>query len=153
MVCVVRAVVQRVREAAVEVDGETVGEIGRGLMVLVGCAEGDGEDDVRFMADKIENLRVFEDDEGKMNLSVSEVGGEVLLVPNFTLCGDCRKGRRPSFTGACSPERAEALMDDLAAYIAGTGLKVERGAFGKMMAVSLVNSGPVTLLLSSDRTF
>ena len=148
-----RAVVQRVSEAAVEVDGEVVGAIDRGLLVLVGCAEGDTQDDARLIADRIANLRIFEDDEGKMNLSVSDIGGEVLLVPNFTLCGDCRKGRRPSFTGACSPEQAAGLMDDIAAYVAGTGLSVARGAFGEKMAVSLVNSGPVTLLLSSDREF
>ena len=144
---------QRVSEASVEVDGAIVGEIGRGLMVLVGCAKGDGDEDVRFIADKISNLRVFEDDDGKMNRAVSEIDGEVLLVPNFTLCGDCRKGRRPSFTGACAPEKAKVLMNDLAAYIAGTGLTVAQGSFGAMMEVSLTNSGPVTLLLDSDRSF
>lgn len=136
-----------------EVDGEVVGAIGPGLMVLVGCAEGDGDEDARYIADKIANLRVFEDENGKMNLAAADAGGEVLLVPNFTLCGDCRKGRRPSFTGACAPERAEALVDDLAAYIAGAGLKVERGVFGAKMSVALVNDGPVTLLVSSDATF
>ena len=148
-----KAVVQRVSEASVEVGGEIVGRIGPGLMVLVGCAEGDDDADVRYMADKLANLRIFEDDEGKMNLSVAEAGGQMLLVPNFTLCGDCRKGRRPSFTGACAPERAEELVNDLAAFIAGTGLGVERGVFGAKMSVSLINEGPVTLLLSSDRTF
>lgn len=148
-----RAVVQRVSEARVEVDGQIVGEIGRGLMVLAGCGEGDGEDDARWLADKIANLRVFEDEDGKMNLSVLDIGGSVLLVPNFTLYGDCRKGRRPSFTGACDPEIADGFMDVLADRIAEAGLEVERGEFGAHMHVSLTNNGPVTLLLSSDRTF
>ncbi|MBD3293571.1 MAG: D-tyrosyl-tRNA(Tyr) deacylase [Armatimonadia bacterium] len=148
-----RVVVQRVSEARVEVGGEVVGEIERGLMVLAGCGEGDEEDDARWLADKIANLRVFEDEDGKMNLSVLEIGGSVLLVPNFTLYGDCRKGRRPSFTGACDPGIADGFMDVLADRIAGTGLTVERGEFGAHMHVSLTNDGPVTLLLSSDRTF
>lgn len=153
LVCGVRAVVQRVSEAAVRVDGEVVGEIGRGLMVLIGCGEGDDDEDARFIADKVANLRVFEDEEGKMNLSLLDVGGEVLVVPNFTLYGDCRRGRRPSFTGACGPDRAEDLCERVADELAGTGLAVARGAFGAKMSVSLVNDGPVTLLLSSERTF
>jgi len=135
------------------VDGEVVGRIGRGLMVLVGCGEGDGRDDARALGDKIANLRIFEDAEGKMNLSVSDIGGGVLVVPNFTLYGDCRRGRRPSFTAACAPETASGLVDELARQIATTGLHVECGRFGARMLVSLVNEGPVTLLLSSDRTF
>jgi D-tyrosyl-tRNA(Tyr) deacylase len=145
--------VQRVSRAEVTVEGEVVGEIGPGLVALVGCGEGDSDEDVRFMADKIANLRIFEDEEGKMNLSVSDIVGEVLLVPNFTLYGDCRKGRRPSFTGACAPETAQKLMDDLAAQMARTGMTVARGAFGERMALSLTNDGPVTLLLSSNRAF
>ncbi len=153
MSCDVRAVVQRVSEAAVEVDGETVGEIGPGLMVLVGCGDDDGDDDVRLLADKIANLRVFEDEQGKMNLSVRDVGGGVLVVPNFTLYGDCRKGRRPSFSSACAPERAGPMVDGLADRLEAGGLTVARGIFGARMAVSLTNDGPVTLLLSSERTF
>lgn len=149
----VRAVVQRVSEARVAVDGEVVGEIGRGLVVLAGCGEGDSEDDARWLADKIAHLRIFEDDDGKMNLSALEIGGSVLLVPNFTLYGDCRKGRRPSFTGACDPDVADGFMDVLAGRMAESGLQVERGEFGAHMHVSLTNDGPVTLLLSSDRTF
>jgi len=148
-----RAVVQRVSEASVRVDDREVAAIGRGLMVLVGCAGGDTEEDVRFIAEKIANLRVFEDEDGKMNLAVTEVDGEVLLVPNFTLLGDCRKGRRPSFTGAGSPEMAEQLFDDLVAFITGAGVAAKTGVFGARMAVSLVNDGPVTLLLDSRREF
>ncbi|MGC9318374.1 MAG: D-aminoacyl-tRNA deacylase [Armatimonadota bacterium] len=148
-----RAVVQRVSEASVEVNGRVVGAIGPGLAVLVGYGEGDTSDEVASMADKIANLRVFEDEEGKMNLSVSDVGGGVLLVPNFTLYGDCRKGRRPSFTGACAPEPAEAMFEELAEQIAKMNLPVERGVFGARMSVALVNDGPVTLLLSSEGTF
>ncbi|MFW5868328.1 MAG: D-aminoacyl-tRNA deacylase [Armatimonadota bacterium] len=148
-----RAVVQRVSAARVEVEGEAIGEIGSGLMVLVGCGEGDSEEDAAWLADKIANLRIFEDADGKMNLSVLDTGGAVLLVPNFTLYGDCRKGRRPSFTGACAPHVANEFMDVLADRIAETGLRVERGEFGAHMHVTLTNDGPVTLLLSSDRTF
>jgi D-tyrosyl-tRNA(Tyr) deacylase len=149
----VRAVVQRVSEARVEVDGEIIGEIARGLMVLVGCGEGDGADDAQWLADKIANLRIFEDDEGRMNLSALDIDGGVLLIPNFTLYGDCRKGRRPSFTGACDPDLADGLMDQLAARIAESGPQVERGEFGAHMHVTLTNDGPVTLLLDSERTF
>jgi D-aminoacyl-tRNA deacylase len=148
-----RAVVQRVSGAQVEVSGDIIGEIGRGLMVLAGCGEGDSADDARWLAEKIANLRVFEDEGGKMNLSVREIGGAVLLVPNFTLYGDCRKGRRPSFTGACDPDVAASFMDALADRIGEIGLPVERGEFGAHMHVTLTNDGPVTLLLSSDRTF
>ncbi len=148
-----RAVVQRVSEARVEVGGEIIGEVGRGLMVLAGCGEGDTEDDARWLADKVANLRIFEDEDGKMNLSVLDIGGAVLLAPNFTLYADCRKGRRPSFTGACDPDVADGFIDVLADEIARTGVQVERGEFGAHMHVTLTNDGPVTLLLSSDRTF
>ena len=149
----VRAVVQRVSAARVEVGGETVGAVGQGLVVLAGCGEGDGEHDARWLADKVANLRVFGDEEGKMNLSALDIGGAVLLVPNFTLYADCRKGRRPSFTGACDPDAADELMDVLANQMVETGLQVQRGEFGAHMHVTLTNDGPVTLLLSSDRTF
>ncbi len=148
-----RAVVQRVSEAAVEVEGEVVGRIDRGLMVLVGCGDADADEDARALAEKVAHLRIFEDDAGKMNLSVSDIRGGVLVVPNFTLYGDCRRGRRPSFTGACEPEAAAALVDEFADRLAAMGLQVERGVFGARMHVSLVNDGPVTLLLSTERTF
>ena len=148
-----RAVVQRVTEASVAVNEEEVSRIGRGLVALVGCAEGDGDQDVRFIADKIANLRIFEDEEGRMNLSVTDVSGEALLVPNFTLLGDARKGRRPSFTKAGDPELAEQLLGDLIAYVAGMGVKLGTGVFKARMAVSLVNDGPVTVLLDSRRDF
>lgn len=148
-----RAVVQRVSEASVAVDGRVTGAIGRGLMVLVGCGDGDGSEDARTLADKLANLRIFEDVEGKMNLSVLDIGGEVLVVPNFTLYGDCRKGRRPSFTGACAPETAARLVEEVAGALAAQGLTVARGEFGAHMHVSLTNDGPVTLLLATDRSF
>jgi len=135
------------------VEDEVSGRIGCGLMVLVGCGNADGGDDARVLADKVAHLRIFEDDAGRMNLSVSDVGGSVLVVPNFTLYGDCRKGRRPSFTGACEPEAAAALVEEFADRLAAMGLQVARGVFGARMHVSLVNEGPVTLLLSTDRTF
>jgi D-tyrosyl-tRNA(Tyr) deacylase len=149
----VRAVVQRVDDASVEVDGQITGQIGRGLMVLAGCGEDDGSEDARWLAEKIVGLRIFEDDGGRMNLSVTDIGGAVLLVPNFTLYGDCRKGLRPSFTAACEPQAADRLVDEVAEHIAAAGVPVERGVFGAKMLVSLTNNGPVTLLLSSDRSF
>ncbi len=148
-----RAVVQRVIEARVETDDQTAAQIDAGLMVLVGCGEGDDEGDARWLADKVANLRIFEDDEGKMNLSVLDIDGEVLVVPNFTLYGDCRKGRRPGFGAACAPDVADRLVDVFADRIAEAGTPVGRGVFGEHMHVSLTNDGPVTLLLSSERTF
>lgn len=139
-----RAVVQRVAEARVEVEARTVGAIGRGLLVLLGVAPGDGPRQVAWMADKIANLRIFEDDAGKMNLSVRDVGGGVLVVSQFTLYGDAAKGRRPSFTGAAAPEIARPLYEAVA-----DALGAERGEFGAHMRVSLVNDGPVTLLLDT----
>jgi D-tyrosyl-tRNA(Tyr) deacylase len=144
-----RAVVQRVRESAVTVDGETVGRIGVGLMVLLGVADDDGEADADFLVEKVVHLRIFEDDKGKMNRSVLDVGGGLLVVSQFTLLGDCRKGRRPSFVHAAPPEKAEALYEYFVAKARTHGLPVETGRFRAMMDVSLVNSGPVTLLLES----
>jgi D-tyrosyl-tRNA(Tyr) deacylase len=143
----VRAVVQRVSRAAVRVDGETVGAIGRGFVVLAGFAPGDDEPVLAWMADKLAGLRVFGDAEGKMNLGIQEAGGAMLVVSQFTLYGDASKGRRPSFIGAAPPEQAEALYDRFVALLRERGVKVETGRFRAMMDVELVNDGPVTLLL------
>ena len=148
-----RAVVQRVSRAQVRVGAEVVGAIDRGFLVLVGCGQGDGDGDVEFLADKVAGLRVFEDDAGLMNKSLADVGGSVLAVSQFTLYGDCRKGRRPSFTEALAPEPAQALYENFVARLRGAGLHVETGRFRAMMDVELVNCGPVTLLLDSRRQF
>lgn len=144
-----RAVIQRVSRASVTVDGEVVGEIGAGLLVLLGVEQGDTQDDVVWMANKVVGLRVFEDAEGKMNLDVGEVGGAVLAVSQFTLLGDCRKGRRPSFVAAARPEEANALYRSFVAEVAGQGLEVAEGRFQQHMEVELVNDGPVTLQVDS----
>ncbi len=148
-----RAVVQRVARAGVEIDGRQVARIGRGLLVLLGVGEGDGEPEADYMARKMADLRIFEDEEGRMNRSVTEVGGAVLLVSQFTLYGDCRKGRRPSFSHAAAPEQAERLYELVAARLRDAGLEVGTGRFQEMMQVELVNDGPVTILLDSDRAF
>lgn len=148
-----RAVVQRVQRASVTVDDSEVGAIGNGLAVLVGIGEDDTEKDVKYLSRKIAGLRIFEDAEGKMNLSVLDTGGGLLLISQFTLYGDCRKGRRPSFTSAASPERAEQLYEKLADALRGRELDVETGMFQVEMAVHLVNDGPVTLLLDSKKAF
>ena len=148
-----RAVVQRVSRAEVRVGGEIVGRIGRGLLAFVGVAPDDGPDDAAYIAEKVAGLRVFEDRAGKMNLSLADVGGAVLVVSQFTLLADCRKGRRPSFTGAAPPERAEALYREVVRLIAARGIPVETGRFRAEMEVELVNEGPVTLLLDSGRLF
>ena len=139
-----RAIVQRVSSASVAVDGETVASIGRGLLVLLGVRDGDGEAQADKVAAKLEALRVFEDDDGKMNLSVREVGGEVLVVSNFTVYGDTRKGNRPSFVEAARPEVAEPLVERVRATLGAHG-----GRFGARMAVELVNDGPVTVLVEA----
>lgn len=144
-----KIVLQRVSQAAVRVEGEVVGEIGAGLLLLVGIGHEDGEADLAWMADKVAGLRVFEDEAGKMNLSVREIGGAVLSVSQFTLYGDCRKGRRPNFMAAARPETAAALYDRFNAMLREQGLPVATGRFGAMMDVSLVNDGPVTLILES----
>ncbi|MCC9605141.1 D-tyrosyl-tRNA(Tyr) deacylase [Blastopirellula sp. JC732] len=148
-----RAVVQRVSSASVRVEGEVVGQIDRGLLVLLGVEPEDGAADIAYMADKTANLRIFEDDAGKMNLSVVDIGGAVLAVSQFTLLGDCRKGRRPGFTGAAPPELANALYQEYVAAVRQLGPKVETGIFRADMKVSLVNDGPVTLLLDSRKQF
>ncbi len=148
-----RAVVQRVLRASVAVRDQITGEIGKGLMVLIGVEVGDGERDAAYIADKVLNLRVFEDDAGKMNRSLQEVGGAILAVSQFTLLGDARDGRRPSFIRAERPEAADALYQKAVASWRGQGVLVETGVFGADMAVSLVNDGPVTILLDSRRVF
>lgn len=148
-----RAVVQRVREARVEVGGVTVGAIGPGLLVLLGVARGDTSADAAYLAEKTAGLRIFEDVAGKMNLALNEVDGAVLVVSQFTLLGDCRKGRRPGFTDAAPPQLADALYADYAAALRGRGLDVATGVFRAEMQVHLVNDGPVTLLLDSRKVF
>ena len=142
-----RVVVQRVSRASVSVAGETVSGIGRGLLILVGVEPGDGEQEVGAIVDKLANLRVFSDDRGKMNLSLLDVGGEALVVSQFTLLGDVRKGRRPSFTGAAEPGIAAPLVEDLVEGLRRAGIHTLSGVFGAVMEVELVNDGPVTLVL------
>ncbi|MFF2156169.1 D-aminoacyl-tRNA deacylase [Paenibacillus chitinolyticus] len=144
-----KVVVQRSKEAQVTVNGEIVGRIDRGLMLLVGVGHEDTEEDAKYLADKIANLRIFEDEQEKMNFSVKDIGGSVLSVSQFTLYGDCRKGRRPNFMGAARPEQAEALYDKFNGLLREQGLHVETGAFGQMMDVAFTNWGPVTLILES----
>ena len=146
-----RAVVQRVTSARVSVDGRLVGEIGTGLLVFAGIEKGDGPGDIKYIAGKVNDLRVFEDTAGKMNLSLADVRGTVLTVSQFTLCGDCRRGRRPSFDEAEAPAVARVLYEELVAQLRALNLKVETGEFQAQMNVALVNDGPVTLLLDSRR--
>ncbi len=148
-----RGVVQKVTRARVTVDGETVGQIGMGYMVLVGVEEGDGREDMLYMAQKISGLRVFEDAEDKMNLSLADVGGSCLLVSQFTLLADARKGRRPNFVRAARPEAAEPLFTELVETLRSEGLTVETGRFRTHMAIEMVNDGPVTILLDSRKMF
>lgn len=144
-----RAVVQRVSSAAVSIEGKVVSSIGRGLLILLGVAKDDGPGDARYLADKVASLRIFADESGKMNLSVEEIGGELLVVSQFTLLGDCRKGRRPDFTQSARPEHALPLYQDFIKLLRERGLAVQEGRFGAMMQVSLVNDGPVTLVVES----
>lgn len=148
-----RAVIQRVLESSVTVEGQIVGAIGKGLMVLLGVEEGDTEKEVAYMVDKILGLRIFEDSEGKMNHSVQEVAGELLAVSQFTLMGDARKGRRPSYSNAARPEEANRLYELFVKGIRDKGTKVETGVFQADMKVALVNDGPVTILLDSQKLF
>lgn len=147
-----RAVVQRVTRASVVVDGVAIGEIERGLVALVGIFADDGERDRALIADKLAHLRIFEDDKEKMNLDVQQVGGAVLLVPNFTVAGSTRKGRRPSFDAAMAPAEASPAFDALVEAVRGHGVGVQTGRFGADMAVELVNDGPVTVVLDSRAT-
>lgn len=147
-----KAVVQRTARASVSIDGETVGRIDRGLLVLLGIEPDDGEADIEYMVKKCSGLRIFEDENGKMNLSVQDVGGSILLVSQFTLLGDARKGNRPSFTGAAVPEKAIPIYERVISELAKR-LPVQTGVFGADMHVELVNDGPVTILLDSKRTY
>jgi D-tyrosyl-tRNA(Tyr) deacylase len=148
-----RAVVQRVSRAQVAVANEIVSEIGRGLLVLLGVAHGDGEADADYLADKIAGLRIFEDENGKMNLDTATVGGGILVVSQFTLYGDVRRGKRPSFDAAAPPERARQLYEYFVERIRAAGLSCQTGRFQEMMQVELVNDGPVTILMDSAKTF
>ena len=148
-----RAVAQRVTQADVRVGERTVGSIGSGVVVLLGISPGDGDEEVEWAADKIANLRIFSDAEGKMNQSLLDVSGDVLLVSQFTLYGDARKGRRPSFVRAARGPEAKVLYLKVAKALADLGIRTETGSFGAMMSVSLTNDGPVTILLDSDKTF
>ena len=146
-----KAVIQRVRSAEVHVDDQLLGSIGKGLLVFVGIAKGDGENDLSYLTSKIPDLRIFEDESGKFNRSLKEVGGGMLVVSQFTLYGDCRKGRRPSFTEAEEPEAARHLYDRFVSQLRAEGVPVQTGAFQAKMEVHLINDGPVTLLLDSRR--
>ncbi|PID80256.1 MAG: D-tyrosyl-tRNA(Tyr) deacylase [Clostridiales bacterium] len=148
-----RAVVQRVKSSAVSVDGEIVAKIGRGLNVLLGVHEIDEQKDIDFIVDKIANLRIFDDSDGVMNLSVSDVGGEVLVVSQFTLLADARKGRRPSYAHAAKPEKANDFYQELVDKLRDRGLSVATGKFRTEMTVSIENDGPVTILLDSHKNF
>ena len=148
-----RAVIQRVSRAKVTVTGETTGEIGRGLLVLLGVGQQDNETNADYLAEKVTGLRIFEDDAGKMNRSVAEVGGALLVVSQFTLYGDVRKGKRPSFDRAARPERARELYEYFVARIREAGVRCETGRFQEMMEVELVNDGPVTILVDSEKIF
>jgi D-aminoacyl-tRNA deacylase len=144
-----KVVVQRAKKAQVTVNGEVVGAIGHGLVLLVGVTHSDTLEDVAFIADKIAHLRIFEDEAGKMNLSVLDVGGDILSVSQFTLYGDCRKGRRPNFMEAAKPDHALPLYEALNEALRQKGIRVETGKFGAMMEVELINDGPVTLIVES----
>ena len=146
-----RAVIQRVKKAAVYVGQEAVSAIDAGLLVLIGVGQNDDDDDINYMADKIVNLRIFADENGKMNRSVLEIGGEILIVSQFTLWGDARKGRRPNFMYAANPEKAKKILELLVSRIRKENITVKEGIFGAMMDVELINEGPVTILLDSER--
>lgn len=146
-----RAVLQRVTRSKVVVDGEIVGSIGKGLNVLLGISKDDTMEDIPYLKDKIINLRIFEDEEGKMNRSLLDVGGEILLISQFTLYGDCRKGRRPNFMDALGGNEAKKIYDEFVKSLKETGIKVETGIFGAHMEVTIENDGPVTLIVESKK--
>ena len=144
-----RALIQRVNQAKVEVSGKNIGEIGKGFLILLGVAPADTEADIIFLVDKVANLRIFEDEHGKMNLSLRDIKGSALIVSQFTLYADCKKGRRPSFTDAAEPEFADSMYKKFIQKFRETGLSVETGEFGADMNITLVNSGPVTIMLDT----
>ena len=144
-----RAVIQRIKESSVKTENQIIGRTGFGLLVLLGVANGDSPSDADYLANKITNLRIFEDDKGKMNRSLLELGGEMMVVSQFTLLGDCRKGRRPSFMQAAEPNLATELYEYFVNQVRGLGIAVQTGRFGAMMEVALINDGPVTLILES----
>ncbi len=146
-----RACIQRVSQARVVVDGEITGEVGPGLLVLLGVAQRDTDAELTWLADKIVGLRIFEDDQGKMNRSLAEIGGEMLVVSQFTLYGDCRKGRRPSFIAAAPPEQAERMYDDFVKHVGRQGISVATGRFRAHMEVELTNDGPVTIWIDTEQ--
>lgn len=148
-----RCVIQRVTEASVSVEGEVVGQIGRGFMVLIGVSVDDTDKDIKYMAEKVPNLRIFEDENGKMNLSLKDVGAEILAVSQFTLYADARSSRRPGFTQAARPDAADAAYEKLIAAWREQGIHVETGRFRTEMKVSLVNDGPTTILMDSTKLF
>jgi D-tyrosyl-tRNA(Tyr) deacylase len=148
-----RAVIQRVKEASVQIKNQEVGSIGHGILVLLGVGQDDGADDAIYMAEKVVHLRIFADEQGKMNRSLLDVGGGLLAVSQFTLWGDCRKGRRPSFIAAAEPGKAEELYEAFVQHAETLGVTVATGRFQEMMEVSLVNDGPVTLLIDSKKAF
>lgn len=146
-----RAVIQRVSKASVKVDGETIGSIGAGLLIFLGVGETDTESDLKYIADKSVGLRIFSDENDKMNLSVEDIGGEVLVISQFTLYGDCRKGKRPSFSKSMEPVTANKMYEQFIAELKSRGIKTEHGEFGADMKVELLNDGPVTILLDSSK--
>ncbi len=148
-----RAVIQRVQSASVQVDGELVSEIGAGLLIFLGIAHDDTETELEYIANKVANLRIFEDADGKMNCSLLDTGGSALVVSQFTLYGDCRKGRRPSFIDAARPEVANALYEQFITALQQLNIPTQGGTFQAMMDVQLINDGPVTILLDSDKQF
>ncbi|MBQ3705438.1 MAG: D-tyrosyl-tRNA(Tyr) deacylase [Clostridia bacterium] len=148
-----RCVVQRVTSASVTVDGETIGEIGKGMMVLIGVSEEDGPADLKYIAEKVMHLRIYDDENGVMNRSILDAGGDILAVSQFTLYGDARGGRRPSYFRAAKPEKANAMYEEVIDSWRQAGLRVETGRFRAEMQVALVNDGPVTILLDSEKAF
>ena len=148
-----RAVVQRVSHASVKVDGEIIGKINKGLLVLLGVCDQDEQSDLVYLADKITGLRIFEDQDEKMNLSLEDIAGEILIISQFTLFGNCRKGKRPSFTAAGKPDFAEEMYEKFIEYVSAKGFNVQHGKFGADMKVELLNDGPVTLMLDSKKLF
>jgi len=150
---IMRIVCQRVLEAEVKVEDRQVGKIGRGLLVFLGVGKGDTKNDAQFIAEKLVKLRIFPDEAGKMNLSVKDIGGAILLISNFTLQGDCRKGRRPGFDASAEPALAEQLYEKVIALVAEQGVSVQKGAFGEYMQITSINDGPVTFILDSTKLF